>query len=413
MVMNSPQRRRPGRRQRVLLLGITAAFLCSAFFLRRTFPRPPARSSEALADLAANESGNARTPQPVAAESLPRERSPDAVVRGEPTSASVEKSLTPEQRDALYPPHSRPISQQRAEAFRYNHRVPYPVPIFGKGTHEHPRFYATFTADKMNVVGSETITMTLRATQTLEADAPALAITMVSAGLAKGRTGKGDVVADLVFHDDGHDGDAVAGDRTFTAVVQPASIEALADHHGSVRAFAEFSVNDTTAAEQLFFEYYPEKGIAARLTGNFHEAIEDGSLVVYAQMNVFKAGYYSIDANLLTADDRAFAHARFKGTLEKGIRDARFLFFGKIIRDAKPPVRSPFKVAEIYGQMVPEPKELLGAAQTGTFAPSLVPLYPGTYVTEAYDPSTFSDAAWRSPGRPSPSSAAVVLSSRR
>ena len=413
--MTPALRHRPGRRRRVVLLAIAAVISCSVLFFlfRRTPPRHSAQSLGPDESLAANEPP---TPASVEAESRAHGGPSLAgtVIRPEPALAPVEKTLTPESSQALYPPHSRPISQQRAEAFRYNRRVARPMPIFdSQRRHEPPRFYATFTADKMNVVGVDTITMTLRATRTPEADAPSLAIAIVNAGLAKGRGDKSARVADLVFHDDGQNGDAVAGDRTYTAVVQPAAIEGLADHHGSVRAFVEFSAEGTTAAEQLFFDSYPEKGIAARLTGSFHEAIEDGSLVVYAQMNVLQAGYYSVDANLLTADDRAFGHARFKGSLDTGIRDIRFLFFGKIIRSARPAVRSPFKVAEIYGQMVPEPKELLEKARTGDFAPSLVPLYPGTYVTESYDLSTFSDAPWRSPDAPSRASAAFVLPGRR
>ena len=91
----------------------------------------------------------------------------------------------------------------------------------------------------------------------------------------------------------------------------------------------------------------------------------------------------------------AFCHSRFKGVLDTGTREARLLFFGKVIRDAAPAVESPFTVAEIYGQMVPEPAELLELSKGGTFAPFAVPLYDGGYTTQRYDIHEFSDAPWR------------------
>jgi hypothetical protein len=304
---------------------------------------------------------------------------------------------------SAYPPNSRPVTPERAAAFKYNHRVLEPLPVIPRGQ-EEPAFFSEFTADKLMVFGTDTITLTLRASHPTDSSA-AFAIQMRNAGLTRGRGSKSEKIVDLYFHDDGRDGDLVAGDSTYTVVLRPSKMAPLAEFHGSVRAFVDYSANDVEFGQQLFFDYYPDEGIAARFTGNYREAIEDGSLVVYAEMAVARAGFYSVDATLDTEDDRAFCHSRFKGTLDEGTREARLLFFGKAIRDADPTVQGPFKVTvqgpfkvvEIYGQMVPEPGRLLELAKDGDFAPWAVPLYDGYYLTKQYPVDSFSDAEWRGP----------------
>jgi hypothetical protein len=295
-----------------------------------------------------------------------------------------------------YPPNSRPVTQARAEAFRYNRRDLQFLGVTGPDKSGPPAFYSMFTADKFNVFDGETITLTLRAAKGSSMAAGAFSITNLSAGVAKGRSPDAPKVLDLAFSDDGRNGDATAGDGTYTSTVAPSKIPALADYKGSVRAFVEFTANGASFGHQLFFTHFPPTGIAGTFTGHFREAIEDGSLVIYAQMNVLQAGNFALDATLLTADDQAFCHARFKGKLGLGNQDVRFLFFGKAIRDGLPAgAVSPFKVSELYGMMVPDPGELVRLSKGGDFAPAAVPLFGGQYVTGQYEPSQFSDEPWK------------------
>jgi hypothetical protein len=296
---------------------------------------------------------------------------------------------------ATYPPHSLPITAKRAEAFRYNRRTPQALPVSGTERGAEPRFYSVFTADKQNVFENETITITLKASRTASADGAGLPIRIDDSGLSKGRRSDSPKLLSLDLRDDGQGADRTAGDFVYTAAVNPSKLKGLVQHHGSVRAFVEYSNDGTSFGQQLFFEYFPEQGIAARFTGKFREAVEDGSLVVYAELNVAKPGHYALDANLLARDGSAFCHSRFKGKLEPGLREARFLFFGKAIRDATPPPEAPFRVTELYGQMVPEPQELQKLAEQSEFAPAAVPLYQGEYTTAQYDVNEFSDAAWQ------------------
>jgi len=291
---------------------------------------------------------------------------------------------------AGYPPQSWPATPARAQAFAYNRRDLQFLPAISPDG-KSAAFYSAFTADKMMVFEGESITLSLRAARRAAAAASNLTIDVEAAGLSKGRRSEAPTVMGLTFRDDGGAGDRVADDGIYTAIVTP-SETALRDFHGSVRAFVRYSADGTSFGHQLFFNYYPTKGIAGRLSGRFREGIEDGSLVVYASIDVQEAGFFTIDANLLDANDLAFAHARFKGALERGAQEVRLLFFGKVIRDAQPPPPSPFRVAEIYGHMVPSPQHLAELAARGDFAPSAVPLYSGSFRTRSYQVGDFSAA---------------------
>jgi hypothetical protein len=320
----------------------------------------------------------------------------DAYARPAPSPSSEGRT-----RDILkdYPPNSRPVTEARAEAFKYNRRDLEFLGVAGPDKSGPPAFYSAFTADRFNVFEGETLTLTLRAAKGPSLAAGAFPITNLSAGITKGRSPDAANVVHLAFSDDGRNGDARAGDGTYTSTIEPSKIPGLADYKGSVRAFVQFTANGSTFGHQLFFNYFPPTGIAGTVTGHFREAIEDGSLVVYAEMNVLQSGNFALDATLLTADDQAFCHSRFKGKLALGTQDVRFLFFGKSIRDGLPLGGvSPFKVSEVYGMMVPDPEELLRVSKGGGFAPAAVPLFGGQYVTGGYEPSQFSAEPWKGRG---------------
>ncbi len=345
---------------------------------------------------------SARRTKPVASElAVTSDKSRD--LRALLREASLVAAVTPKrilddyEKYSAYPPNSRPVTPERAAAFKYNHRVLEPLPVIPSGKKD-PAFLSEFTADKLMVFGEDAITLTLRASHPTDTSG-AFRIEMRDAGLTRGRGPQSAKIAELSFHDDGRGGDLIGGDSTYTAVLRPAQMPALADFHGSVRAFVEYSANGVEFSQQLFFDYYPKSGIAARFTGNFRDSIEDGSLVVYAELAVARSGFYSIDATLDTQDERAFCHARFKGSLDEGTQAVRLLFFGKVIRDAVSAVEASFKVMELYGQMVPAPDRLAELAKGGDFAPWAVPLYEGYYVTNVYTVAAFSEAEWNDPER--------------
>jgi hypothetical protein len=83
-----------------------------------------------------------------------------------------------------YPPNSRPVTQSRAEAFKYNRRD---LEFLGVPTADKkgpPAFYSAFTADKFNVFEGETITLTLRAAKGPNLAAGAFPITDLNGAIA-------------------------------------------------------------------------------------------------------------------------------------------------------------------------------------------------------------------------------------
>lgn len=97
----------------------------------------------------------------------------------------------------------------------------------------------------------------------------------------------------------------------------------------------------------LRFFYTPEAVIPARFTGNFRDVIEDGSLVIYAGIDVKAEGHYVIDCNLYGAGDAPVMWSRHKGPLPKGSSEVKLVFFGKALRDQG--VSPPYHIGQLRG----------------------------------------------------------------
>jgi hypothetical protein len=97
----------------------------------------------------------------------------------------------------------------------------------------------------------------------------------------------------------------------------------------------------------LRFFYTPEAVIPARFTGNFRDAIEDGSLVIYAGIDVIAEGHYVIDCNLYGPGDAPVMWSRHKGPLPKGSSEVKLVFFGKALRDLG--VAPPYHIGQLRG----------------------------------------------------------------
>jgi hypothetical protein len=93
--------------------------------------------------------------------------------------------------------------------------------------------------------------------------------------------------------------------------------------------------------------YTPDQEVPARFTGTFRDVIENGSLVVYAGVQVAKAGFYLIDCNLYGRGGELVAWTRYKGDLAAGQTEARLLFFGKLLRDVGVP--PPYTIGQLRG----------------------------------------------------------------
>ena len=272
------------------------------------------------------------------------------------TRTPVEDPLTAYIRINQYPPTSRPLSIHH-DLITPNRRYESPQPA----RHDSDVTF-WFTADKGTLVGDDV----LRSFLEVRRDGKPIEVRVVSAAadrVALTFTKNGDrYVNELRLAELGYEG--------------PATV--------NVRVEFEVAAGATQVASFPFL-YTPKKAIPARFTGKFREAIVNGSLVVYAGVEVKNQGWYLIDANLWAADDSPVAWTRYKGNLGPADKEVAIEFFGKVLVDAK--AQAPYQV-----------RQLRGARHLERQDPDIesMPFFEGTYTTRAYPADTFSPAEWDS-----------------
>jgi len=147
--------------------------------------------------------------------------------------------------------------------------------------------------------------------------------------------------------------------------------------------------NEHEASAGMEFVYNPPNAISGRFTGRFRDQLEEGSLAVYAEVEIADAGWYNIDANLFGAEGETTAYARYKGDIEAGVTEVRLLFFGKAIRDSRG-TEPPWEVRQLRGVRLEEDS-----------SPASFQMEPfeGTYRTARYDLEELSAEEWDSEQR--------------
>ncbi|MBZ0236710.1 MAG: hypothetical protein K8M05_30560, partial [Deltaproteobacteria bacterium] len=273
-------------------------------------------------------------------------------------------------RTAIYPPQSRPLGPQNEDLLEPDKRHEDFVPS------EDGAVEVRFTADRYFVTGGEPLTSYLEVRRDGR-PVPVTITTAFAAVLVPGKTLDASTRIPLTFTDAG---------GLHTNVFAPGALPGLSsavemgvyielDHGGAVRPRASFLVHVT-----------PTRAIPARFTGVFRDAIEDGSLVIRAGLDVHRAGYYLIDCNLYDARDRPVAWTRFKGQLPAGRTEAPLLFFGKVLVDAG--AEPPFHIGQLRGQLFTDGND----PDTESLPP-----FEGHHVTRAYALGDLSSAEWDSP----------------
>lgn len=320
---------------------------------------------------------------------------------------------------AQYPPHSRPLFEGQVDLIEpYNAERP-PVGVIDQpasppgcnieGTGGKPKCetQATFTDFKCEMtpessisVGKPDFKVTLRCFGGKEnKNQPIENIqAKVYKKLFRKITGS---LPPVSQGDNGTDGDKTAGDLVYTFVVRPATTD-----WGFMFLEAEFTVNGKKHNQRATWFSTPHT-IATFNAAGITDRIQDGSLLVSVPVNVRKAGYYEIEANLQEAEgeQKFVATARYEGELEAGNQTVPLQFWGKIIRDKR--ARGPFVVREIRGSRNNDPVTpaiVKRAQETGGEIPE--PNYneplreymqpADDYTTAAYKPADFSNREWES-----------------
>ncbi len=145
----------------------------------------------------------------------------------------------------------------------------------------------------------------------------------------------------------------------------------------------------------------------ARFNGIVAERIEDGSLLVSAELNVRFPGRYTIEANLFNANGPV-AYARKDARLGGGTQRVDLEFFGKIFHDQN--AEAPYIVRGLRGiqdtdpldpadlsKPVEEVQKMLATLKTTQPHKRVIPNFEKDYTTQEYRLAEFSNREWDSP----------------
>ena len=266
----------------------------------------------------------------------------------------------------VYPPTSRPLTWDRhRDLIEWNQRYEYP-----KRAQTTPGVDVLLTADRYWAIGDDEVELIFSATRAGHPIRPrSLDLYLVAAAedvsVPVPMTRRGDVYA---------------------VTLQLADLIPNATRTVNVRARAVADLGgDAPEVLRINLGYTPASAEPARFTGTFRDALEDGSLAIYAGVEVTKPGWYNIDANLWDARGEPVAYTRYKGELAQGRREVRLVFFGKVLRDHGSP--GPFVLDQLRGALIDPQRD-----------PEHQWMRPldGAYKTAAHALEAFSPERWHS-----------------
>ncbi|MCA9539677.1 MAG: hypothetical protein KC620_12360, partial [Myxococcales bacterium] len=326
----------------------------------RDGPAPARRSGERTL---VSGTGAAPAAERAAGAADPVAAPPSDEVAGDQRPVELESPLETYRRLAVFPPDSRPLTPEAVDLIDWNRRHERP-----SAAETDPSTTVLLSADRFRLVGDETFTAWLEVRRD-DAPAPPAA-----------------VQAELLTPDGvAHPVDFSLDGERYVATFAPATLDLTAP--ARLLLAVRFDLGgEAPEAARLAFEYTPGAAAPARFTGRFTDAIEAGSLVIHAGLEVREQGFYLIDANLYDAAGEPVAWTRFKGALEPGETEVPLRFFGKIFTDAN--AEGPFALGELRGGRA-APDE----------APALRAMAPfaGAHQTPPWRADDFSAAEWDAP----------------
>lgn len=137
-------------------------------------------------------------------------------------------------------------------------------------------------------------------------------------------------LGEVLFRDDGQGGDAAPGDGRHTAVVPGDALGTRLATSYLVQVVAHLG-NDGERRGAASFMYAAPHG---HLTGNYRDAVVDGSLVVGVEVAVAEAGRFHVEATLYGPDGvEKIAWAQAAQWLEPGAHWLDLSYYGLILRE--------------------------------------------------------------------------------
>lgn len=313
-------------RRKLIIGGVLAAAL-GLLVVGRT-SAPPTRERMAAATV---------QPPPIASVASEAPGAP-GLEREMLSAASLREALATYERDSVYPPTSHLWTEQTAGE-RQPWNQPFPVE---HALDDRPGQETVFrlASDRHHVAAGEALTSTLQVTRRTER-LPVIVHSAIVEAAGQGRTG-----IDLVFRDDGAEGDAVAGDRIYTNRFVPSAHEALLVAR-RVRLQIDLEAGGVERLANLDFTYTPRDLLRLR---DVASDVRDGSLVSTLALDVYEPGAYRFDADVFAADGVTQIGWISDGwrELAVGTTHVDLALFGKVLRDRG--IAGPYVIANIRAE---------------------------------------------------------------
>jgi hypothetical protein len=133
-------------------------------------------------------------------------------------------------------------------------------------------------------------------------------------------------VGELAFRDDGREGDAEPSDNVYTVTWNPPENDAALAASYFVRVIAYSLEGIERRAGTSFQVSRPH----ARLTGRFRDRLDQGSLLIEAEVEVQKEGRFHLAATLYSMNNRPLGLAQTSAELEPGTHWLPLRFYGRL-----------------------------------------------------------------------------------
>ena len=264
-----------------------------------------------------------------------------------------------------------PLTKYQVDQLQPNRRFDSKSPVTHADLTVEPNMQVLFTGDKFRLVGDQSLLMTLAL---FKDDQPA-PLTIVSATV-RAVAVDGSAVG-LETPVSFSDRDDLVKMATLRLAGTP-----LEKHAGKVDVVVRYDPGNGKIAEATLDALYQPGGAApARFTGKFREVLNNGSLDIYAGVEVSEPGSYMISANLFDANGQpAVSMLARMVSLDQSSTEVKLQAFGRVVREQESP--SPFTLSNLRGY-------LFYAGQDPDR--KLMPDYTDDYRTAKYPLDAFSD----------------------
>lgn len=241
-------------------------------------------------------------------------------------------------------PHGSQPAGSHADQMQPNRPVEEDLPLRVAGGKTADGLTLRTSQERIFVQGAETVRFTLSVRDREDRAQPVRIVRSGAREVPGPRAAPTHAEVPVAFNDDGVAGDLAAGDRTYSASLQPAT-QGFADLHGQIRVEAFLEVAGQQAYTYFDIVYTPNP--PATWAGGVREALEDGSLNFYLKAQVQEAGRYVVSARVDDAKGEPFALLSFNDELAAGTQEVRLSLFGRLVRDGQPSF--PLRLRDVDG----------------------------------------------------------------